>query len=117
MEGRAYNPYPTSAPGRPSRIERDLSTSPHNPGAYLNGVRNITMIRRILHEGRKPHVCIVGAGISGLRCATILTRKGLKVTILEARDRVGGRVCVFGNLTRSFKLTEDRFIKVIFSVI
>jgi monoamine oxidase len=40
----------------------------------------------------KPHVCIVGAGISGLRCADILLSSGFQVTILEARDRIGGRV-------------------------
>jgi phytoene dehydrogenase-like protein len=39
-----------------------------------------------------PHVCIVGAGVSGLRCADILLSQGFKVTILEARDRIGGRV-------------------------
>ena len=37
-------------------------------------------------------VCIVGAGISGLRCAEVLTQQGLKVTILEGRNRIGGRV-------------------------
>lgn len=43
----------------------------------------------------KPHVGIVGAGISGLRCADILVRNGARVTILEARDRIGGRVCLY----------------------
>ena len=38
------------------------------------------------------HVCVVGAGIAGLRCASVLLEKGVKVTILEARDRIGGRV-------------------------
>lgn len=28
----------------------------------------------------------------GLRCAEVLIKKGVKVTILEGRDRVGGRV-------------------------
>ncbi|KAJ6558030.1 hypothetical protein B0H19DRAFT_1210574 [Mycena capillaripes] len=42
-------------------------------------------------SGARAHVCIVGAGISGLRCATVLLSKGFKVTILEARDRIGGR--------------------------
>ncbi|KAL4909681.1 hypothetical protein BDW74DRAFT_173174 [Aspergillus multicolor] len=44
-------------------------------------------------------VCIIGAGISGLRAASLLsnisTNSGtasIKVTILEARDRIGGRV-------------------------
>lgn len=41
---------------------------------------------------RVPHVGIVGAGISGLRSAEILLRQGFEVTLLEARDRIGGRV-------------------------
>lgn len=41
----------------------------------------------------KPHVGVIGAGFSGLRCADILVQNGARVTILEARDRVGGRVC------------------------
>lgn len=40
----------------------------------------------------KPHVGIIGAGLSGLRCADILLQNGAQVTILEARDRIGGRV-------------------------
>ncbi|KAJ5209015.1 hypothetical protein N7449_003394 [Penicillium cf. viridicatum] len=39
-----------------------------------------------------PHIGVIGAGISGLRCADILIQNGARVTILEARDRVGGRV-------------------------
>ncbi|TGO61123.1 hypothetical protein BOTNAR_0134g00220 [Botryotinia narcissicola] len=39
-----------------------------------------------------PKVCIVGAGLSGLRCADILLQHGFDVTILEGRDRIGGRV-------------------------
>lgn len=42
-----------------------------------------------------PHVAIVGAGVSGLRSAEILLEHGFKVTILEARDRVGGRVRIW----------------------
>ena len=34
---------------------------------------------------------MVGAGLAGLRCADILLQYGFKVTVLEARDRVGGR--------------------------
>lgn len=39
-----------------------------------------------------PHIGIIGAGISGLRCADVLLQRGFKVTILEGRDRVGGRM-------------------------
>ncbi|KAG9243828.1 hypothetical protein BJ878DRAFT_422735 [Calycina marina] len=38
-----------------------------------------------------PRICIVGAGVAGLRCADTLLRDGFQVTILEARNRLGGR--------------------------
>ena len=37
-------------------------------------------------------VIIVGAGVAGLSAATVLARAGLRVVILEGRDRVGGRI-------------------------
>ena len=41
---------------------------------------------------RDPDVIIIGAGMAGLAAARELGRAGLAVCILEARDRVGGRV-------------------------
>lgn len=46
----------------------------------------------MVNNSLKKHVCIVGAGIPGLRCADILLSHGFDVTILEARDKIGGRV-------------------------
>lgn len=37
-------------------------------------------------------VCVIGAGLAGLAAADALAAEGLEVSVLEARDRVGGRV-------------------------
>ena len=37
-------------------------------------------------------VIVLGAGLAGLNAAMLLEEQGLKVIVLEARDRVGGRV-------------------------
>lgn len=37
-------------------------------------------------------IAIVGAGVSGLRCADVLLQNGFQVAVFEGRDRVGGRV-------------------------
>jgi monoamine oxidase len=37
-------------------------------------------------------VLVIGAGVAGLQAAAILSQAGVKVAILEARDRIGGRI-------------------------
>ena len=37
-------------------------------------------------------VVVVGAGVSGLSCALTLEKQGLNVAVVEAKDRVGGRM-------------------------
>lgn len=41
---------------------------------------------------KPPKICVIGAGISGLRCADVLLQHGFNVSVWEARDRVGGRM-------------------------
>jgi polyamine oxidase len=49
-------------------------------------------------DDTQRHVIIVGAGISGLRAASVLQRHGIRVTILEGRpDRIGGRILTSRN--------------------
>ena len=52
--------------------------------------------------GRK-RVIVVGAGIAGLGAAATLRERGFDVTVLEARDRIGGRV----NSVERFGTTID----------
>ena len=40
-------------------------------------------------------VCVVGAGYAGLTAARRLTQAGKSVVVLEARDRIGGRIWTF----------------------
>ncbi|HEX6865483.1 MAG TPA: FAD-dependent oxidoreductase [Thermoanaerobaculia bacterium] len=41
---------------------------------------------------RPPDVLVVGAGMAGLAAARSLEERGYRVVVLEARDRIGGRV-------------------------
>jgi monoamine oxidase len=41
---------------------------------------------------RRAHVVVIGAGAAGLSAARSLHEAGVHVTVLEARDRIGGRI-------------------------
>ena len=94
MEGRAHSQKHHRPADSISRIVSDLSScfqgskSSGKPAAQA-------MIRRVLPRStsrRPPHVCVVGAGMAGLRCAEVLVNGGVQVTVLEGRDQIGGRV-------------------------
>jgi monoamine oxidase len=44
---------------------------------------------------KQPHIIIVGAGAAGLYGAYLLKAQGAKVTVLEARSHIGGRIQSF----------------------
>ena len=43
-------------------------------------------------ENNAKSIIVVGAGIAGLNAASILNKEGFDVTVLESRDRIGGRL-------------------------
>lgn len=45
-------------------------------------------------------IIIVGAGVSGLRAASLLHEQGIECIVLEARNRIGGRVLTKGIVDR-----------------
>ena len=50
------------------------------------------LYRSYIKSPNKMHIAILGAGLSGLTAAYLLKKEGIKTTVLEARDRLGGRI-------------------------
>lgn len=58
-------------------------------GAYLSGRH---AARRLLDRVNPKSAIVIGAGIAGAAAANDLSDFGVDVTVLEARDRIGGRI-------------------------
>ena len=67
--------------------------SPYHPstttGAYLSGQH---AAQRILNHAQPRSAIVIGAGMAGAAAAQKLAQAGVRVTVVEAQNRVGGRI-------------------------
>src|SRR5262249_42518067 len=85
------------APGRLSRSRREMLKAAAAASAGLL-LSNCEAYKDFMGKGSplvQRKVVVVGAGFAGLVCAHELKSVGYSVTVLEARNRVGGRVVTF----------------------
>ncbi|KAF1815026.1 FAD/NAD(P)-binding domain-containing protein [Eremomyces bilateralis CBS 781.70] len=74
------------------KLHQDLLSSRNYAGSAQSINERQRLTGHARDPARKPRVLIVGAGVSGLRCADVLLASGVDVTIYEARNRIGGRL-------------------------
>ncbi len=72
----------------------------HNPFATRDLIE-----RPISRATKVRNIVVIGGGVAGLEAACVAARRGHKVTLYEANDRLGGRLALWSTapLTREFE--------------
>lgn len=86
----AAAPTAAAAPRRPSGLKRPPPPARAAPAARPKPAASAARAAGAALRGLK--VVVIGAGVAGLKAAAELQRSGARVVVLEARDRLGGRV-------------------------
>ncbi|RPI17527.1 MAG: FAD-dependent oxidoreductase, partial [Acidobacteria bacterium] len=77
---------------------------------YINQIRDKEELNV---EKTKENVAVVGGGPAGLMCAYDLSRRGYRVTIFEASDRLGGALWLIPH----YRLPEDVLTSVVANLV
>lgn len=91
---RRYRPQPTAFDRR-EFLKIALAAS---AGLLVSSGASFGRTGSLRGVGRGRKVIVIGAGFSGLACAHELLSAGYDVTVLDARNRIGGRVISFTDL-------------------
>ncbi len=91
---RRYRPQPTALDRR-EFLKIALAAS---AGLLMSGGVSFARSGTSRRVGRGRKVIVIGAGFGGLACAHELISAGYDVIVLEARQRVGGRVLSFNDI-------------------
>lgn len=81
-----------------SRREALAITLAGSAGLLISSGTALGSLTRSRRLSSAKSVVVIGAGFGGLACAHELKAAGYDVTVVEARDRVGGRVFSFNNV-------------------
>jgi len=82
---RSFGPAPTTPERRTATLQKIETAAEHYP-------LHLETLAEIAPRMAEKSVVVIGAGFAGLTAGWWLATHGFKVTVLEARNRIGGRV-------------------------